>query len=138
MILTEKKKRQIFDRTAGDCHLCGVRVAFRNYGLPGRRGARHIEHSVPKARGGSNHGNNIFAAHIECNLKKGVSSSRAARRSAGLRRSPLSAKTRRRGNAWAGGLLGGLFGLMGGPVGALIGTGIGASLGYQARLTKGS
>jgi hypothetical protein len=50
----------IYDRTTGRCHLCGKRLAFHNYGCHGTRGAWHIEHSVPRANGGTDHVNNLY------------------------------------------------------------------------------
>jgi 5-methylcytosine-specific restriction endonuclease McrA len=72
----ETQLRAIYDRTEGQCHNCRKRLTFRNYGLFGKRGAWEIEHSVAQARGGTDHGNNLFAACISCNRSKGDSSSR--------------------------------------------------------------
>jgi 5-methylcytosine-specific restriction endonuclease McrA len=39
----------------------------------GERGVWEVEHSVARAKCGSNHGNNLYAACITCNRSKGVS-----------------------------------------------------------------
>lgn len=126
----------IFGKTSGKCHICHGRLAFRNYGLAGNRGAWNIEHSVPRANGGTDHGNNLYAAHITCNTEKGTRSTRAARRTYGKRRRPMSAEQRERKQAWtmgAGATAGAAIGgLVGGPLGAglgmLLGTAFGASV----------
>ena len=69
----------IYDRTTGRCHLCGKRLAFHNYGCHGTRGAWHIEHSVPRANGGTDHLNNLYPGCIPCNLSKGTRSTRSVR-----------------------------------------------------------
>jgi len=80
----------VFDKTAGRCHLCRKSLAFSKYGKHGTRGAWHIEHSHPKALGGTDHLNNLFPACISCNLEKGTESTRTIRRKHGLRRAPYS------------------------------------------------
>src|SRR6267378_2311380 len=92
----EAQLHAIYDRTEGQCHICRKRVSFRNYGLFGKRGAWEIEHSVAQARGGTDHGNNLFAAHISCNRSKGDCSSRSARRVHGYQCAPYSSRTRKR------------------------------------------
>ena len=42
-------REQVFDRTDGKCHICHRRVAWKNYGEPGARGALEVDHSVPRA-----------------------------------------------------------------------------------------
>lgn len=61
---------RIFTTTAGRCHLCHRRLARKNYGADGQRGAWEVDHSLPRARGGSDHGNNLRPAHIACNRSK--------------------------------------------------------------------
>jgi len=121
-----------FDRTAGRCHICGKQLARRNYGQLGKRGAWEIEHSIPRARGGSDHGNNLYPACISCNRSKGTVSSRAARSRNGRTRAPLSlkrqAKVRAR-RAVGGGIFGAVAaGLVGGPI--FLPMGLAALIGY--------
>jgi 5-methylcytosine-specific restriction endonuclease McrA len=129
---SEKLKR-IYDRTQGYCHICHKKLSFSNYGSRGTRGSWHIEHSVPKAKGGTDHLNNLFAACIDCNLDKGTYTTQTARRRAGQTRAPLSKKkvAEIRTNRTVGGLLtGAVTGLIiGGPVGMFIGGAGGAIIG---------
>lgn len=126
---SDKNRAAIYDRTSGKCHICHGALAFRNYGCLESRGAWEIDHSRPKAKGGSNHGNNLRAACISCNRSKQAVSARAARRDAGFRRPPLSAEQRKKvkiravlGAAGVGAVLGAkLAGLPGFWVGGLIG-----------------
>ena len=128
--------RKIFDRTSGNCHICGKKLAFSNYGKTGARGAWEVEHSNPKSKGGSNHGNNLYAAHIPCNRSKRDGSTRSARAKHGRTRAPLSAanreKTRMRNTATCAGVGLAIGAVFGGPPGALIGSGIGAFVGHSA------
>src|ERR1700755_2796787 len=80
--------RRIFDRTDGDCHLCCRRLSFSNYADHGSRGAWEVEHSVPVSQGGTDHLNNLYAAHISCNRSKAAQSSRKARSQYGRKRAP--------------------------------------------------
>jgi 5-methylcytosine-specific restriction endonuclease McrA len=100
----EAELRAIYDRTEGQCHICRKRLGFRNYGLFGKRGAWEIEHSIAQARGGTDHGNNLFAACISCNRGKGDSSSRAARRQHGYQCAPYSTRKRKRNAAIGAGI----------------------------------
>ena len=103
---------------------------------PGRRGAWEVEHSVPRANGGTNHGNNLYGAHINCNRRKGTVTSRTARGWHGRTRAPLSASARERKvteNTITGGVCGGLFGLLAGnpPLAltlAVVGSVVGANV----------
>jgi len=127
--------KRIYDRTSGYCHLCGRKMSFTNYAMPGKKGAWEIEHSVPRAKGGTNHANNLFGAHIVCNRDKSDHTTKAVRKWHGRTRAPLSRQERKRvrkSNTAGGAVIGGLIGLAGGPagvvVGSLIGAGIGSSL----------
>src|SRR5207249_7028843 len=61
----------IYDRTSGYCHICHRKLAFYNYGIVDAKGAWEVEHSRPRALGGTHHGNNKYAACIPCNREKG-------------------------------------------------------------------
>ena len=67
-----ERLQSIFERTDGYCHICHRRLSLANYGKHNSKGAWHIEHSIPKAKGGTDHLNNLFAACIVCNLEKGI------------------------------------------------------------------
>ena len=123
---------RIYDRTSGYCHICRKKLAFTNYGRPRSRGAWEIEHSVPRVNGGTDHGNNLYAACIPCNRTKGSGSTRSARNANGRTRSPLSRKARiekRQGNKIVGGGTGALIGSAFGPVGTIVGGIFGLLLG---------
>lgn len=124
--------KRVYEKTNGKCHLCGRGLCFRNHGRAGARGAWEIEHSRPRAKGGTDHGNNLFPAHIPCNRSKGTRPANSVRAAHGLRRPPLSAaqaSQRRSENTVAGALIGGLVGLVFGPAGAAIGATVGGALG---------
>ncbi|SRR5713226_9558272 len=134
MAYTRIELRQIYDRTSGYCHLCGRKLSFTNYGRSGEKGAWHVEHSVPRAKGGTDHGNNLYPACISCNLEKDTFATKTARGWNGRSRAPLSREKRKQArvnNAVAGGVIGGIVGAaVFGPVGAAIGAGVGAKIGH--------
>ncbi|MBI5425752.1 MAG: HNH endonuclease [Opitutae bacterium] len=139
MTYTESDLERIFARTNGCCHLCHARLAYVNYGLAGRRGGWEVEHSVPRAKGGSDHGNNLFAAHITCNRRKGALTSRTVRAWSGKTRAPHSAKKLQRlrhENGVAGAVLLGVFGLATGPIGAALCAGAGYAVGQAVSPKK--
>lgn len=68
----DEELKDIYDRTSGYCHLCHRKMSLSNYGRPGARGAWEIEHSRPRVKGGTDHGNNLYGAHIKCNRAKGT------------------------------------------------------------------
>lgn len=123
----------VYDRTAGRCHICGKQLARCNYGKHGQRGAWEIEHSVPRARGGSDHGNNLYPACIRCNRVKGTATSRTARAKNNRKRAPLSLRRQgqvRANRAVGGGLIGAVAaGLVGAPI--LVPMGLAALVGYS-------
>jgi hypothetical protein len=128
---------RIYDRTSGYCHICGKKLSFTNYGGYGCRGAWEVEHSIARANGGSNHGNNLYAACITCNRSKGAMTTRRSRAANGRTAAPLSRTRRaakRRENTAFGAGSGALMGLRFGPGGALIGGIIGALIGDAAKI----
>ena len=135
MGFSEEKLERIFDKTSGYCHLCCCKLAFCNYGVRGARGAWHVEHSVPKARGGTNHVNNLYPAHIDCNESKGTDCTRRTRAIHGRTRAPYSVakrKQKRTENAIGKAILAGAAGgAMFGPVGVVAGALLGAVSGYD-------
>jgi 5-methylcytosine-specific restriction endonuclease McrA len=124
--------RKIYDKTDGYCHVCHRKLSFQNHGNQGSKGAWHIEHSVPKAKGGTNHQNNLFPACIECNIEKSTMTSRTARGYYGNSRAPYTKAKKEKiksSNTLAGILLGGVLGLVGGPIGMVVGATIGGAIG---------
>lgn len=130
MAYTKEQRKKIHRKTNGKCHLCHCRLAFADYGI-----TWHIDHSKPRAQGGTDHGNNLYAACIKCNCSKADGSNRATRSANGVKRSPLSREGRQKkrvGNMFAGGGIGLLgFGL--GPVVGAITTIGGMIAGYKAK-----
>ena len=134
MPFDSEKLKRIYDRTSGYCHLCHAKVAFTNYGRLGAKGAWHVEHSRARARGGSDHGNNLYPACISCNVGKATMSAAAARRSHSKSKVPLSREARRAAkadNALLGAVAAGAAGgALFGPIGALGGVVLGAFKAY--------
>lgn len=137
---TDHDLREIYDRTSGYCHLCGKKLAFKNYGVIGARAAWEVEHSNPQAKGGSHRLNNLYPACISCNRSKGSMTTRTARARLGTLRAPLSIEMRRRAKreaAIASGALGTIIGgALAGPFGAIIGGTVSARLGFKANPDK--
>jgi hypothetical protein len=115
-------------------------MSFTNYGRFGERGAWEVEHSNPRAAGGTDHGNNLYGAHISCNREKRDGSTRAARARNGVTRAPLCREAREEartentvlgvgGGALALGLITGFN-----PVGALIGAIVGGIAGHNVNV----
>lgn len=124
----------IFDKTSGRCHLCRKNLIFANYGIVGVRGAWEVEHSMPRAKGGSSHLNNLYPACISCNRSKGKKSNYAIRSKNGFRRAPMSVSKRSqamRGNMISGGVVGLLIGSFLGPWWAVVLTAAGARIGRE-------
>lgn len=138
MRYSKERLSAIFRRTDGNCHICHRRLAFKNYGQIGTSGAWHVEHSRPRALGGSDHRNNLYAAHATCNVKKGVGSTRAARAQNGKTRAPYSPtkKTAVRVENAMTGLIGGALagGALGGPPGAVLGALFGGLFGHEQKV----
>jgi hypothetical protein len=133
--MADDRLEQVFERTAGRCHICGGNLCFRNYGRVGARGAWEIEHSHPRCKGGSDSLNNLYAAHIRCNRQKGTCTTRTARSWHARTRAPLSAQKQsevRQRNAFEIGLIGVVLGLATGGIGAAVVLGgAGACLGHS-------
>jgi hypothetical protein len=110
---TYEERIAIFERTDGRCHLCFARLAFSNYAQLGTRGAWEVEHSNPRANGGTERLNNLYAACILCNRSKGTRATRVVRGWRGHRAAPLSTAKRealRTRNALLGAAVGYLVG----------------------------
>ncbi|MCH7723860.1 MAG: HNH endonuclease [Bacteroidetes bacterium] len=115
MKYTKEFLENLFDKTSGRCHLCGRGLCFKNFGSFGSREAWEIEHSNPKSRGGSDHFNNLFPAHITCNRSKSNNSTRSERAKHGRTRAPYSVQKREEliiENTFIGGGVGLLIGTL--------------------------
>lgn len=91
---TDENLDDIFDSTSGKCHICGKQLARSNRGAHGARGAWHVDHSLPRARGGSDALRNLKPACIRCNCSKQDGCNQSARARHGRSRAPLSRKRR--------------------------------------------
>ena len=124
---------RIYRRTSGYCHLCHAKLALKNYGLSGKKGAWQVEHSVPRSKGGTDHLNNLFPACVCCNCDKSNRTTRTARGWNGKTCAPLNGEKRRQAkfqNGLAGAIAGGLAGAtIAGPIGAIVGVVTGACVG---------
>ena len=69
----------IFDKTDGYCHICDGKITFSAYGDVYHRKGWEVDHSIPRAKGGTDHLNNLLPAHTSCNRSKGAYSTRTAR-----------------------------------------------------------
>ena len=122
---TKEQLDRIYRKTSGYCHLCHAKLSRKNHGQEGERGAWHVDHSVPRAKGGTDHLNNLKPACISCNLDESAKTSRTARGWKGKTRAPMSVEKRKQAkseNALLGALGGGVVGFaVAGPIGAAIG-----------------
>lgn len=129
-----QRLRDIYRKTDGYCHVCHRKLSFQNHGKQNAKGAWHIEHSRPRAKGGTDHLNNLFAACIECNIEKATLTSRTARGYYGNTRAPYCKEKKeaiRDDNTATGAVIGGVIGAVGGPWGIAIGAAIGGMIGHQ-------
>jgi hypothetical protein len=125
----------IFTKTNGKCHLCYRALTFNSYGDFSSSGCWEVDHSLPKAQGGTDHMNNLYAACISCNRSKQDGSSKDVRSNNGFNRPPRSQsnyQSRKKGNQVAGGIIGGAIGALLGPIGAGIGSALGAWIACSA------
>lgn len=129
--------RKIYDRTNGKCHLCRKKLSFINYGRAGAKGAWEVEHSIARAKRGTDHLNNLLPACISCNRSKGTYTTRTARSWSGHTKAPMSKERKeriKRNNAVGAAAVGSLIGMAYSPVAALCGAGIGALIGGSVDL----
>jgi hypothetical protein len=132
MPFTTPQLDAIYRRSSGYCHLCHKKLSRVNYGVLGARGAWHVEHSVPRSKGGTDHLNNLFPACVICNGDKSDKTTRTARRWNGKKCAPLNPEKRKQAkfeNGLAGAIAGGLAGAIAGPIGVVFGAVTGACIG---------
>jgi hypothetical protein len=58
------RRRKVFSKSNGQCHYCEVKLDLH--------GDWHIEHQTPLSRGGPDRMENMVAACVPCNIKKGT------------------------------------------------------------------
>lgn len=124
---------RIYHCTSGYCHLCHSKLARTNYNRPGKRGAWHVDHSVPQSKGGTDYRRNLKPACIDCNHGKSNKTTRTARGWNGRTSAPLNRDRRKQAkfkNGLAGAIAGGIAGgAIAGPFGAIVGAVTGACVG---------
>jgi hypothetical protein len=131
--------RTIYERTNGTCHLCHKKVAPKNYGILNARGAWEIDHSLAKANGGTDHGNNCLPAHIRCNRAKQARASHVVRRqygTVGVPHSKTQIEKIRQRNGGIGAVVCGAVGLLGGPLVAAAASFLGYQIGKTVSVSK--
>jgi hypothetical protein len=134
MAFTDEKLDLIYHKTTGYCHICHRKLARRNYGLLGERGAWEVEHANPRSKGGTDHLNNLYPACIICNRDKSNRTTKTARSWHDKKRAPLSPAKRKAAkshNAVLGAAGGAVLGSMFGPAGAAFGAMIGGIWGHE-------
>jgi 5-methylcytosine-specific restriction endonuclease McrA len=127
--LGDEERRFVYDSTDGYCHICRKKLSFVNYNRAGSRGAWHVDHSNPVAKGGTSYLRNLKPTCIDCNRDKSAMTTRTARGWNGHKAAPLSkakkSEVRARNTligAGAGAAAGGaIFGPAGAFIGALLG-----------------
>lgn len=136
MTYTDRELRSIYDRTSGYCHICHKKLAYKNHGLFKGRAAWEVDHSHPRASGGTDRLNNLYPSCMTCNRSKGATPTRTARARAGTRRAPMSRVRRRSAKVEAevatstlGAVVGGA---LAGPPGACLGLLAGMHFGSTA------
>ena len=60
----------IYDKSDGHCRYCGKKLAWKNYGVAGEKGAWEVDHGIPFSRGGTNYFRNLWAICTKCNREK--------------------------------------------------------------------
>ena len=140
MAYSDERLNDIFDKTDGHCHICHEKLSFGSYGNVAARRGWEVEHSVPRANGGTDHLNNLFPAHVSCNRRKRHGSTRSARALHGFTRAPYSKAKKdiiQDKNTLGGCTLGGFVGgAVGGPIGFVIGTTIGGIAGRSLKVPR--
>ena len=64
-MINNKMRKRVYDKYNGRCAYCGMKI-FNNCGDE----SFHIDHIIPKCKGGSNHLFNLNPSCRYCNLKK--------------------------------------------------------------------
>lgn len=69
MSYDEERRREIFNKTSGKCHHCGIHLSFDNHSRSGR-GGWEVDHSNPKSDGGTYNLRNMQPLCWKCNSDK--------------------------------------------------------------------
>lgn len=78
-MIDEDKRIAVYEKSGGECGYCEKELSLYNRDRQGR-GAWEVEHRVPRAKGGTDHLNNLVAACWPCNVDKGTKTARTHHR----------------------------------------------------------
>lgn len=68
---SEEEKQYYFnEKPKGHCRHCGKIIVYSHYGDRNKSTGWEIDHSNPKARGGTNNPRNLYSVCSKCNMKK--------------------------------------------------------------------
>lgn len=72
--LKDSVRHRVYRASNKCCAICGVRVLFggRNYSPYDPISSGHIDHIIPRKRGGTNDESNLRLLCFSCNCKKGA------------------------------------------------------------------
>ena len=76
---TTEELRVIYDKTNGQCIVCGKKLSFVNYGKLSGRAPWEVDHSNPVSKGGTDYLRNLNPICPSCNRSKGAKRRRAYR-----------------------------------------------------------
>lgn len=125
MSYSEDELDRIFASTDGRCQLCWSDLVRAEYGSQWE-----VDHSNPRARGGTDMERNLMPSCVSCNRSKQDRSNDVVRRENGHTRAPRS-KQERNSRSTAGALLCALVGAAFGPAGVILGAVTGVVLGHS-------
>ena len=80
----EETLPRVYNETGGYCSYCPKKLAWKNYGAIGRRGAWEVDHIIQMSGGVTDHINNLFPACVQCNGEKGTMTLRQNRKYVGF------------------------------------------------------
>ena len=72
--LYKSRREKILEAYGSNCHLCGEAINLEAPRYVGRCGwelGLHVDHVIPRAKGGRSNFDNLRPAHAICNMKKG-------------------------------------------------------------------
>lgn len=62
-VISDHKRKRIYERDGGKCRYCGKPLELREM---------HVDHIIPKSKGGGNAESNLACSCAECNRSKGA------------------------------------------------------------------
>jgi len=70
MTCSEDIRIAVFNKTNGLCRHCRTELVLENYGSRHDEGGWEVDHSNPKANGGTDLSRNLFPLCWQCNVEK--------------------------------------------------------------------